>query len=170
MAQGSAAAVAADNLGLCPAHGLLVDEFDGGQRLGLVPSVQCHHSPLPFSLQEIAHLCGHDRLLEPRARHGFLSRLLAGRPGAGPVGRLHAADALANLGILLQRVVCLSHRVDWCGIGGGDIGLGRPWGRVIRLHGILGQARDGGGIAPDEARTGRGSHSSESATAGHHGG
>lgn len=35
VAKGTAAAVTADNLGLCPPHGLLVNELDGGHGLRL---------------------------------------------------------------------------------------------------------------------------------------
>lgn len=90
----------------------------------------------------------HDCLLEAGSSHSLLSWLLAGGPGPGAVRSLKLAVALTSLDILPQRRIPGTHSINRSGIGGRYIGLGRLRGvRVVGLDVVLGETRDGGGVA-----------------------
>lgn len=188
--EGTAAAVTLNNPLLRPAHRLLMDELNGGIRLGLAQDNVSLRVDLIFPCRSLLlgsfqrplldpmardftdlHL--HYRLLEARADHGLLSGLLAGSPGGGPVGSLELAGALRNLGGLLQGLVPCAHRVDGSGIGGRHVRDGLGGGRVVGVQGVFAETRDSGRVAgPGDDPRGPGGRKSRdtAADAVHHAG
>lgn len=179
VAEGTTATVTADDSGLCPADRLLVNELNGGHWAGLddqLVSFPMFLSPRSSDKWSLArhftgstHLNFHDGLLEARANHGLLARLLASSPGGSTVRRLEAANALGLGGILLHQTIPNSMAIGQSDIGLGDIGLDRGRVRVIGLRAVLGKPGHGGGVGADGKRAER-CQGREATTAGHHGG
>jgi hypothetical protein len=121
VAQRTASAVAGYDALVCPADGLLVDEFDGGVGAGLVIellAMPCTNAPSPFlgcrprtipnhtlEIYGEAYLILHNTLLKPRPTHRNLPRLLAPAPNALIIRRLLRPHALRVRDILLQHLV-----------------------------------------------------------------
>lgn len=98
-----------------------------------------------FSFSEVSYLIVHDHLLESRANHSLLSRLLAATPNGLAVGRLHDATLLALSNRLLQGLVHVALTAQGHGIGAADgAGCVAVLGVVCR-DGVVGE--DGGGGA-----------------------
>lgn len=175
--QWATAAIALDDPLLLPSHGLLVDELDGRVGLGLLSRqlyVHLYIMSFPFRCGhasshrqattdaiQIDHvqtdLKLHDRLLKTRTRHGLLPRPLALGPRRGPVRSLQLAVTLARFGRLLQRRIPAADRLEWCGVGFGDVGLGLLRGGVVGRDEVLGEARGRRGVSragdDDKARS-----------------
>lgn len=117
-----------------------------------------------------SHLGLHNCLLKARSDHGLLARLLAGGPGGSAVGGLHAPDALANLGGLLESpiVTLTSKLLGRHGIGCGDVRGGLPRGRVIDLDRVLVQTGHGRGVCADSKARADRRKGHKSAATGHH--